>query len=89
MTLTVHKAEAVHPGAPVHSATITIDADQPTGRTPREAAELHQRDADALATVLWATLPGATLDALLAEMLARRASLLRVPMPPVDGGAGR
>jgi len=89
MTVTVHKAEPAHQGQAIPSAVITIDAAQPADRSPREAAELHQRDARALATVLWTALPGATVDALLAEMLSRRASLLRVPMPPPEGSDRR
>lgn len=91
MALTLHKAEAVHGHAvdgldPVPSATITIDAELPRDRNPREAAELHMRDARRLATVLLATLPGGTVDALMAELMTRRASQLRVPLERMQGG---
>lgn len=81
MELTIHKAEPVHPDQGVPSATITIDAQQPTGTTASDAREVFRRDAQALATVLWSTLPGATLDELLGALMARRAVLLRVSMP--------
>ncbi|MBL8473815.1 MAG: hypothetical protein JNM98_18640 [Rhodocyclaceae bacterium] len=45
-----------------------------------EARQLHSRQAAALADALLASLPGGTVDALLAELMRRRASLLSVPL---------
>lgn len=41
--------------------------------------EIYQSEAEALCSALWQSLPGGTVDALLREMLLRRASKFRVP----------
>ena len=54
----------------------------------RESQLRHRSDAKALADELFATLPGGTLDALLCEMIERKACLLRVPLVDVPDVAG-
>jgi len=58
------------------------------GRTPfpvletlQEAAGLHKQQGKGIAKMLFESLPGGTIDALLCEMLKKRASLLVVPFP--------
>lgn len=45
-----------------------------------EARVLHSRQGTALADAILASLPGGTVDALLVELMRRRASLLSVPL---------
>ena len=44
-----------------------------------ESRQLHAQQGAALADALFSSLPGGTIDELLAEMMVRRASLFRVP----------
>lgn len=46
----------------------------------REARQLHKKQGEVLAEALLASLPGGTVDALLAELMRRRASLFSVPL---------
>ena len=50
----------------------------PTNMDLVEAKTLYQMQARSLADALFKTLPGGTIDALLCEMLSRKASLLNV-----------
>lgn len=45
-----------------------------------EARQLHSKQATTLADAMLASLPGGTVDALLAELMRRRASLFSVPL---------
>jgi hypothetical protein len=58
--------------------TIVIDEEIPAVPSLVDARKLYQREAARLANALFDALPGGTLDQLLAEMLERKASLLRV-----------
>lgn len=49
--------------------------------TLEEARELHARQGSALADAIMESMPGGTVDALLAELMRRRASLFSVPLP--------
>lgn len=49
--------------------------------TLEEARGLHARQGSALADAIMASMPGGTVDALLAELMRRRASLFSVPLP--------
>jgi hypothetical protein len=87
----VHAADATREQA-VPPVVIHIDRPQPREQGDgwmNEARARHRHDAKMLANALWAGLPGGTLDELVAEMLARRATLFRVPMlaPPTDDDA--
>jgi hypothetical protein len=78
--ITVHKAEPVL-DEDVPDAAIHIDKPIPADATAQETREMSSDDARAMAEVLWVHLPGATLDALIAELLRRRASQFTVPLP--------
>ncbi len=51
-----------------------------------EARALYAEQANALADALFNSLPGGTVDALLAEMLRRKASLFRIPLVDIAKG---
>ncbi len=84
----VHRAEPVGDAPPVEPVAIMIDLDQPPA--PDNASYVAAArgrfvaDAKAIADALYGHLPGGTLDALLAEMLVRRGSQLRVPLASAD-----
>lgn len=61
---------------------LTIEVREQIGEviTLDEARQLHARQAAALADAMLASLPGGTVDALLAELMRRRASLFSVPL---------
>lgn len=50
----------------------------PSMESPDEARELHATQAARIAAALFESLPGGTVDALLVEMMRRKASLLSV-----------
>ncbi len=91
-TVHVHHADApgIEPGAP-KAALICIDTIQPRadyadpGAYAQAARDRFVDDARQIADVLYGHLPGGTLDALLAEMLTRRGTQLRVPLPAANG----
>lgn len=62
--------------------TLTIEVHEQIGEVGSliEARQLHARQAEMLANALLASLPGGTVDALLAELMRRRASLFSVPL---------
>lgn len=72
--ITVHRADPIH-DEEMPTGAIHIDKPQPCEGEPEHR---FQTDAEAIADVLWNTLPGGTIDRLVAEMLRRHASLLRV-----------
>lgn len=61
---------------------LTIEVREQIGEvgTLDEARQLHARQAETLADAMLASLPGGTVDALLAELMRRRASLFSVPL---------
>lgn len=76
-TLACHRASPI--GSQVIAPlTIVLAAAFPDLPTD-EGRALHLRDAQHLASALSSTLPGGTLDRLTAELLARQATLLRIP----------
>lgn len=81
--LELHRAQPTVDGRPVPSLTIRIGAEVPEkGRIDDEAVqtavELFRREGRTLARALWSSLPGGTLDELIAALLRRRASMFRV-----------
>jgi hypothetical protein len=87
--IVVHKATRI--GRQVDPAEVRITEPFPASRYDSdkwrdELSSTYRGDATAIADVLIETLPGGTVDALMAELLQRRASLLMTPMPSVDHG---
>lgn len=64
----------------VDSVIINISGSPPEHKSLEEAAEWYDSQARVLLDALCHSLPGGTLHHLLAGLLERRASLLRVPM---------
>jgi hypothetical protein len=50
----------------------------------KQAADRFASEGAALAEALWSSCPGGTVDALIAALLARRASMFRVTFPVAD-----
>lgn len=65
----------------VPNATLTISSPPPKQETLDDSRTFYRQQARALHDVLARTLPGGTLDALLGELLERKASLFRIRMP--------
>jgi hypothetical protein len=80
--ITVHKADATRDES-VADAAIHIDKVMPPYLDPTEGRDLFASDAEQIAEVLFAHLPGGTQDELIAALLRRRASLFRVRFPEV------
>lgn len=59
---------------------ITVEGKIPENLSIENYRELYAAQAKELADVLLKSLPGGTIDQLLAELLERKASLLRVPL---------
>lgn len=84
-TIRLYKAQPISGNNFAHSVTLVFDEEIPTSPTLQEAQKLHQQQAEKLAEVLFKTLAGGTVDALLVEMLKRKASLFIIPHPdPID-----
>lgn len=77
ITVTAHQAQPVRPTEVVESAQIHI-AGTIADSHPDHVA-VFASDAMAIADALWRTLPGGTIDRLVAEMLTRSATRLRIP----------
>jgi hypothetical protein len=60
------------------SVAIVIDRTVPGNRSTEQMRALYASEGAALADALWSSLPGGTVDALMAALFARRASLFRV-----------
>lgn len=87
-TISIHKAQPVCRDDIIESVEIWIDRTIPqTEYDPRTVSttweetvrRFYNAEAKELAEALWKSLPGGTFSALVAEMLEKRASLLRVP----------
>jgi hypothetical protein len=78
-TIKICKAQGFR-DKPVESTTIQFDQEAPRFDSLERQGKLYDVEAQHLADVLCTTLPGGTLDRLMAELLQRRASLLIVPM---------
>lgn len=72
----------------VESVTIVIDQVFPdicgTPCSLSEVAFVHDDNAERVVDALCAALPGGTLDRVLAQLFARRSSLLSIPLFPPD-----
>jgi hypothetical protein len=79
------RAAGGYPKAIVEPLTIIIDGTIPTRHSLLEYREMYKEEALKLVDALFETLPGGTFDAMLAEMLIRKASVLRVSYQ--EGGA--
>jgi hypothetical protein len=58
-----------------------IQYDLPVGEFTQRASARFASEGAALAEAIWSSCPGGTVDALIAALLTRRASLLRVAFP--------
>lgn len=85
MTQICHVHKAQRTVEEVETVTIHIYQTFPD-TDPAAALATHEGDASRLADALLDALPGGTVDRLLAELLERRASLLRVRFLATDGG---
>lgn len=65
----------------VPDAILTISEPPPKFETLDESARFYRRQARGLCDALAGSLPGGTFDALLGELLERKASLFRVRIP--------
>ena len=75
----------------VQQVTIEIHDEMPecnSTMTLTKYHQLHVQQGAALADVLFQSLPGGTIDELLAEMMVRRASLFRIPFVTSKEGQG-
>ena len=85
-TITIAKASPLR-GQTIEDVTITITGEPPkfAGDDWQEQAHLwHECEAADIVNALRDSLPGGTLDAILAELLIHRASLLRVAYGPQE-----
>lgn len=80
-TVAIYRAEGIRDES-VHPVTIVIEATVPTKGSPAEQAALYASEGAALAEAIWGACPGGTVDALIAALLARRASMFRVSFGP-------
>jgi len=85
-TLQIKRAQGIGDQA-VPPITIVIDREIESPRTVADAGTSFAREGVTLAKALIETLPGGTVDALLGELLKKRASLLLVSFedPQVAG----
>jgi hypothetical protein len=78
-TIQIRAAEPTHPEGVTPRATLVIDQAPPSAERLDPVA--MQADAELVADVLLATLPGGTLDRVVAQLLRHRASQLTVTLP--------
>jgi hypothetical protein len=81
----IYKADGVWREDPPESVVIRIENEAPqldhglpSGEYARIAGERFAAEGEALAEAIWSACPGGTVDALLAALLTRKSSLLRV-----------
>jgi hypothetical protein len=79
--ISIYRADGLGPNESVPPVTIRIDKPMPGFNSSDDARARFKADGDAIAEALWSVLPGGTVDALIGDLLARRASLLRVRFP--------
>lgn len=85
-TVTVHAAQPIR-DEPAPAGRIVIATTLPPfdgGDWRDRTVALYAADAKAIVDVLLDTLPGGTVDQVLAELLLRKASLFRVPFGRAD-----
>lgn len=66
--------------------TLTISERIQDSKKNGELRRIYQNQGQVLAGCLFCALPGGTIDALLVELMSRRASLLSVPLNPGVSG---
>lgn len=76
----IYRAEGVLHEDQVEEVTINIRHPVPTKATATEQKAMYLSEGAALAEAIWLGCPGGTIDALIAALLARRASMLRVAL---------
>lgn len=83
-TTNVHKAQPTIAAEPVRDVGIYVNKELPSFKTLAEAEAAFARDAEAIADELQGSLPGGTLDRLVAILLMRKASslIVRAPQSP-------
>lgn len=84
MHIQVARAGDLPHRAPVDALSIVATEPISDDLDAEQSAAVFSRDAALIADALWNTLPGGTLDALLAMLMARRASQLHVPLAKFD-----
>ena len=84
-TIQVRAAEPTHADGVKPRATLVIEQAHPNAE--RLDAVAMQADADLVVDVLLATLPGGTLDRVVAQLLRHRASQLTVTLPRLRFGS--
>lgn len=80
--LVVHKSEGLTRDDRVPNAEIAICRNLPPEL--ESSAAIYVEDSRAIADLLWDSLPGGTIDALIIALMQRRASLMRVGFLSVD-----
>lgn len=75
----VYKANAINDKMHILSKTIHIETELPSFDTIAESDAVLGLDADKIAEVLYNSLPGATFDRLLVNMLQQRSAHLHIP----------
>lgn len=81
MRISIYKAGPRRDIEPIPNVTIEIELEFPRSVDNwRENAALFQKDAQEIARVLLASLPGGTIDRLLVELLKAKSSDLVVPL---------
>ena len=78
-TVSIGKAQGIG-DKKVEAVKILIVVEVPDYPSLEKAANCYQEDASTLADVLCDTLPGGTLDRLIAELLTRKATCFKVPL---------
>lgn len=78
-TVRLHRAQDINGREPVESLTIVVQEPVPE-RDLAYSRMVYESDARMLADRLFKALPGGTVDALLRELLLRRALMLSVPL---------
>lgn len=86
-TVSVFKAQQTVSDEPVPTLELVAYESAPSFETLEEAAATYEKDAKTIANVLFASLPGGTIDRLLVEMLTRKASHFRVPYGTTEESA--
>jgi hypothetical protein len=79
LTIKIHKAQGAPKDRDIHELTVIADQEVPDYNDPAQARKLYQTEAKLLVDALMSCLPGGTIDQVLAELMAQKAGLLRVP----------
>lgn len=79
-TVNIFKAQRIGQHMIVGSVTIVIDEELPEQKTIEDNEAIFQKEAFTLADALLKSLPGGTIDRLVAELLRRKATSFVVPL---------